>query len=63
MLRRARHHPCDVVAGAGTVTPAIAVADMFGEPDQPVKAVAGDFRGKRYIDLDLLRRWHKAAVA
>ncbi len=46
-----------------TFAEAIAVADMFGEPDQPVKAVAGDFRGKRYIDLDLLRRWHKAAVA
>ncbi|MSP21204.1 MAG: HAD family hydrolase [Alphaproteobacteria bacterium] len=42
---------------------AIAVADCFGEPGAPVRAVAGDFRGKPYIDLDLLRHWHAWATA
>lgn len=42
---------------------ALAVADCFGEPAAPVPAVSGDFGGKRHVDLDLLRRWHAAAVS
>jgi HAD superfamily hydrolase (TIGR01509 family) len=42
---------------------ALAVADCFGEPDQPVRVVSGDFHGRRHIDLDLVRRWHAAAAS
>lgn len=38
---------------------ALAVADSFGEPDQPMRMAAGEARGKTHIDLDLLRRWHR----
>ena len=41
---------------------AIAVCDHFGEPGDPLRAVAGDFRGKKLIDVDLLRHWYAAAV-
>ncbi len=39
---------------------ALAVADTFGEPNEPVKIVSGDFAGRKHIDLDLVRRWHGA---
>lgn len=40
---------------------ALAVADSFGEPDAPLRMVAGDAHGRPCIDLALLREWHAAA--
>ncbi len=42
---------------------AVAVVSNLGEPDRPFELLSGDARGRRYIDLDLLRTWHADAYA
>ena len=37
------------------------VTDGFGEPDAPVRALAGDLAGAACVDLDLLDRMHARA--
>lgn len=38
---------------------AIAVLDNLGEPDRPFAVRQGEVFGKNYVDVDLLRLWHK----
>jgi HAD superfamily hydrolase (TIGR01509 family) len=42
---------------------ALAVLSNLGEPDAPCRVFAGDTHGKRWVDVDLLRRWAEAAEA
>jgi hypothetical protein len=37
------------------------VLDHLGEPYRPFQVLAGDAGGKRYVDVDLLRRVHAGA--
>lgn len=39
-------------------TGALAVLSDLGEPDKPCIARRGELHGKRFVDVDLLRRWH-----
>ncbi|WP_142849805.1 HAD-IA family hydrolase [Telmatospirillum sp. J64-1] len=43
-------------------TAATAVLSDLGEPERPFNAVEGETHGKSWADLDLLRRWHGAAL-
>ena len=36
------------------------VLDHMGEPDQPFDVLAGDAKGKTYLDLDLVKQIHQA---
>ncbi|OHC73665.1 MAG: hypothetical protein A3G18_02810 [Rhodospirillales bacterium RIFCSPLOWO2_12_FULL_58_28] len=38
---------------------AVAVLSDLGEPDSPFEIRQGDAFDKNYVDVDLLRRWHK----
>ncbi|RLA30672.1 MAG: HAD family hydrolase [Gammaproteobacteria bacterium] len=40
-------------------TSALAVVDRLGEPDLPSQVLHGSLHGQAYIDLSLLRIWHK----
>jgi len=40
-------------------TGALAVIDSIGEPDRPCRALHGSLHGQAYVDLSLLRIWHK----
>jgi HAD superfamily hydrolase (TIGR01509 family) len=42
---------------------ALAVLSDLGEPDAPCRVFTGDTHGKRWVDVDLLRRWAEAAEA
>lgn len=44
----------DDFAGAGLVL------DHMGEPNQAFKVIAGDAKGKTYLDLDLVKKLHSA---
>jgi beta-phosphoglucomutase-like phosphatase (HAD superfamily) len=37
---------------------AVAVISDLGEPEQPFRLIAGDAHRRRWVDVDLLRRWH-----
>ena len=41
---------------------AIAVLSDLGEPGQAMKVLRGTAFGKRFVDVDLLRRWHQQAT-
>jgi len=38
---------------------AFAVLSSLGEPDQPCEVRRGNLHGKSFVDLDLLKTWHK----
>ena len=42
-------------------TGAALLVDSLGEPDAPMRVLAGDAFGKDYVDVDLLRRLHQAS--
>ncbi|MGH8671586.1 MAG: HAD-IA family hydrolase, partial [Burkholderiales bacterium] len=41
---------------------ALAVVSDLGEPDAPFQLVSGDAHGRRFVDVELLQRWHVKAV-
>lgn len=43
-------------------TGAIAVVDQLGEADAPFTLLSGPSAGGGVVDLDLIRRWHEAAL-
>ncbi len=44
-------------------TGAVAVLSDLGDPASPCRVVRGDTQGEGWVSLNLLRRWHRAAVA
>ena len=42
---------------------AVVVLSDLGEPDRAMRVVRGSAFGKRFVDVDLLRRWHVLARA
>jgi len=42
---------------------ALAVLDHFGEPEKSFTMIVGEVGKSRYLDVDLLRRWHAGASA
>lgn len=41
---------------------ALAVLSDLGVPDRPAVPRRGDMRGKPWVDVDLLREWHREAI-
>ncbi len=41
---------------------AIAVLSDLGEPDKPCQRRRGEMHGKSYVDVELLRLWHREAI-
>jgi HAD superfamily hydrolase (TIGR01509 family) len=44
-------------------TGAFAVLSDLGEPDRPCQVRRGDLHGKRCVDVELLRTWHKENIS
>lgn len=41
---------------------ALAVLSDLGEPDKPFQVRRGDVRGKTWVDVELLRAWHRETI-
>jgi HAD superfamily hydrolase (TIGR01509 family) len=41
---------------------AIAVVSDLGDPGNPAAAIANQMHGREFVDLELLRRWHRSAT-
>lgn len=67
-LKSARGAGLEVVITLSTYTDgqdfrgARAVLSDLGEPDHPMRVISGSAGRKRWVDVELLRRWHEQAV-
>ena len=41
---------------------ACAVVSDLGEPDRPFRLIRGETLGKQWVDVELLRHWHRQVV-